>query len=164
MAPEPREQGIAARATLRYATAAASLARLHAYLSVGVRQSALAPPLRSLHREILRALAIGSMFGHTASVRSRCHGCGASIALEQDDEAIAPAHVRDAVHVGIAWRETGGCAARSLCREMVFFCSAAHAATWQADAPASRAVLRLPEAIRLAKAFFLPLLAEDRGR
>lgn len=209
-----------------YASAVESLARLQAYLPVGVRQSALAPPLRSLHREILRALAtgadvpvltaaqleqlraadlvvvdadgrvsgaypitreptnhavryngyvvhamcavdalaIGPMFGHPASVRSRCHGCGASIALEQDDEAIAPASARDAVHVGIAWRETGGCAAHSLCREMVFFCNLTHAAAWQAAAPASHAVLRLPEAIRLAKAFFLPLLAEDRGR
>lgn len=110
------------------------------------------------------ALAIGPMFGHTASVRSRCHGCGTPIALEQDDEAVAPASARDAVHVGIAWRETGGCAAHSLCREMVFFCNATHAAAWQAQAPACQAVLRLPEAIRLAKAFFLPLLAEDRDR
>jgi mercuric reductase len=107
------------------------------------------------------ALAIGPMFGQAASLRSRCHVCGTPIALEQDDEAIAPEHLLDAVHVGIAWRETCGCAAHSLCREMVFFCSPAHAAAWQADAPDSHTVLRLPEAIRLAKAFFLPLVAED---
>jgi mercuric reductase len=210
-------------ATLRYATATESLARLQAYLPVGARQEALERPLRTLHREILRALATGShlpavapaqleqlraadlvvvgadgtvtgaypvtrestdhavkyngyavhamcavdalaigpMFGHAASLRSRCHVCDTAIALEQDDEMITPAHALDVVHVGIAWRETCGCAAHSLCREMVFFCSPAHAATWQADAPASRAVLRLPEAIRLAKAFFLPLVAED---
>jgi mercuric reductase len=210
-------------ATLHYATATESLARLQAYLPVDARQAALERPLRSLHREILRALAtggdlpavapaqlerlraadlvvvgadgavtgaypvtlestghavayngyavhamcavdalaIGPMFGHATSLRSRCHVCGTPIALEQDDEAIAPAHLLDTVHVGIAWRETCGCAAHSLCREMVFFCSPVHAAAWQADAPATHSVLRLVEAIRLAKAFFLPLVAED---
>jgi mercuric reductase len=107
------------------------------------------------------ALAIGPMFGHATSLRSRCHVCGTPIALEQDDEAITPEHLLDTVHVGIAWRETCGCAAHSLCREMVFFCGPVHAAAWQADAPATHSVLRLPEAIRLAKAFFLPLVAED---
>lgn len=108
------------------------------------------------------ALAIGPMTGRTGVIQSCCHQCGAPIVLTQRDEEIDPARVRDELQVGIAWRDTGGCAAHSLCREMVFFCGAPHAAAWQAGRP-QHCVLQTAEAIALAKAFFLPLMRPETG-
>jgi len=115
---------------------------------------------RSVHAMCaLDALAVGPLFGCVTRIESSCHACGALIAIEQDDEQIAPGRSLGDVHIGIAWQPTSGCAARSLCREMVFFCCVSHAAAWQAEAPERNAVLSLPQAVLLAKAFFQPLLA-----
>jgi len=108
------------------------------------------------------ALAIGPMFGRDVRIESRCHACGKSIGFAQDDEHITPGDLMNELHVGIAWQETCGCAAHSLCREMVFFCSPGHAARWQQGAPERNCVLSLAQAMWLAKAFFLPLLAPPR--
>jgi len=108
------------------------------------------------------ALAIAPMTGRTGVIRSSCHQCGVPIVITQRDEELDPARVRDEIHVGIAWRDPGGCAARSLCREMVFFCGAPHAAAWQAGQP-RHSVLQAAEAIALAKAFFLPLIRPETG-
>lgn len=108
------------------------------------------------------ALAIAPMTGRTAVIRSCCHQCGAPIVLTQDDEAVAPAPLRDEIRIGIAWRDTDGCAARSLCREMVFFCGTSHAAAWQAGR-ADHDVLQTADAVALAKAFFMPLIRLETG-
>lgn len=115
---------------------------------------------RSVHAMCaVDALAVGPLFGRGTRIESSCHACGALIAFEQDDEHITPVRLLNDVHIGVAWQATCGCAAHSLCREMVFFCGASHAAGWQGEAPEGNAVLSLPQAIRLAKAFFQPLLA-----
>ena len=109
------------------------------------------------------ALAIGPMFNLGTRIESRCHTCSAPLSFAQDNQCITPAQLLRDVHVGIAWQATGGCAAHSLCREMLFFCCASHAATWQSVSPERDSVLSLPQAIELAKAFFLPLLMNPAG-
>jgi hypothetical protein len=109
------------------------------------------------------ALAIGPMFNLGTRIESRCHTCAAPLSFAQDDQRIRPAHLLRDVHVGIAWQATGGCAAHSLCREMLFFCSASHAASWQAVSRERNSVLSLSQAIEFAKRFFLPLLADRPG-
>ncbi len=108
------------------------------------------------------ALAIGPMTEQVVAVRSRCHGCGAPLVFTQHDEQTAPASETRKIRVGIAWRDPGCCAAHSLCREMVFFCGAAHARAWQTGSVARHGVMRLDQAIALAKAFFLPLFGQRR--
>lgn len=104
------------------------------------------------------ALAVGPMTGRATTVRSRCHHCGTPITLEQRDETIAPPTVAREMRVGIAWHDPGVCAAHSLCREMVFFCSPVHARDWQARNESLHCLMQPAHAIALAKAFFLPLL------
>lgn len=85
--------------------------------------------------------------------------CRTPIALTQHDERVIPDTDNSDIHVGIRWQSPHGCAARSLCRDMVFFCGPEHAQEWQRGNESTHAVLSLPEGIVLAKQFFMPLIA-----
>lgn len=104
------------------------------------------------------ALALSPMFGLPATIHSRCHHCGRGMTFSQQDRAVSADTGIDAVRIGIAWRSPGGCAAHSLCREMVFICTPAHADAWRQTSQTECSLLTLPEAVDLACAFFLPLL------
>jgi mercuric reductase len=106
------------------------------------------------------ALAVSPMFGVTTRIASRCHHCGAPLAIAQHDRELEPERLRDVLRVGIAWRAPGCCAAHSLCREMAFFCDEAHARAWGQAAGTECSVLTLAQAIDLARAFFLPLVGK----
>lgn len=103
----------------------------------------------------LDAVAIAPVFGTDVVIESTCAVSGTSIAIEQrGDEVIAasPADLR----VGIRWQEPEGCAAHSMCREMVFLAGPDEAAAWSAVGDSS--VFPLPEAIDFGTRFFRPLM------
>lgn len=105
------------------------------------------------------ALAIGPMFGLDCMIRSRCAQTGVTVVINQNQDRTEALGQCEDLHVGIHWRETGGCAAETLCREMVFLCDAHAAARWQQDQAGRRSVLGLEDAVELARDFFMPLVA-----
>lgn len=105
------------------------------------------------------ALAISPMCQRDCMIRSRCAQTDAVILINHAGEHADVLGECADLHVGIHWRNTGGCAATTLCTEMVFLCSASAAADWQQAAANERSVLTLNHAIELAKTFFLPLVS-----
>lgn len=103
------------------------------------------------------ALAVAPLLGRTVHVQSRCAVSDQSIAIMQHGKTLASVQPPDA-RVGIEWGDTDGCAARSLCRNMVFLVDVELAHGWQADAAPVRTVLRLDQATELGRRFFAPLL------
>ena len=63
-------------------------------------------------------------------------------------------------YVGIRWQSTSGCAAQSLCLEMVFLADRATAESWRQDDPGNIDVFTLRDAVAFGAAFFRPLLAD----
>lgn len=107
----------------------------------------------------LDALAVAPLFGVETRVRSRCHISAAPIEIHmRGSEVLAatPAHP----FVGIRWQGTSGCAAQSLCLEMVFLADRATALSWRQNDADISDVFSLPDAVTFGAAFFLPLLAD----
>lgn len=103
------------------------------------------------------ALAVAPMCGLDTEIYSDCAHSGQPVRVRQAGETVLEV-VPQGLQVGIAWQGTGGCAAHSLCRDMVFLANEAVAQDWQAGR-ASHEVLSLEAAHALASAFFRPLLA-----
>jgi len=104
------------------------------------------------------ALALSPLFGRETWIESRCHVTGTPIRIHQDGTRILEASPSAAIQVGIRWQSLGGCAAHSLCLEMIFLRDEETAQAWRATDPASIDLLTLPEAVELGQAFFGPLL------
>jgi hypothetical protein len=104
------------------------------------------------------ALAVSPMFEVAVRIESVCHETGQPVRVAQRGVQIDPEPA--GLHVGIRWQAPGACAARSLCREMVFLASREAAGTWS-RAVENRSVFDLPTAVALASAFFLPLVREQ---
>jgi hypothetical protein len=109
------------------------------------------------------ALGVGAMLRRDVVIDSRCHLCGEPIAVATRDDGEAIAHAAPAkatVWSGIAYADN--CAANSLCRVLVFFCSAAHLAEWREGLGGASPGFRLTlcEALEVGKALFRPLLRE----
>ena len=68
----------------------------------------------------LDALSVSPMFGHEVTINSQCCVTGEPIVIHQIDRRILEAKPSEDVHVGVRWQSTCGCAAHSLCMEMVF--------------------------------------------
>lgn len=102
------------------------------------------------------ALAMAAMFDVTTEIVSCCVQSGQRVRVHQSGARLLEAEP-GGLRVGLAWQETGGCAAHSLCREMVFLADAAAAQAWCAG-HARREVLSLSVAQQLAAAFFTPLM------
>lgn len=109
------------------------------------------------------ALAISPMFHLPAVIESRCHVSEQAIRLYQNGASIDLEHSSPGIYVGIGWRSPGCCAARSLCREMVFFASHALALEWQGGQVDIRSLFSVDEAVQLGTAFFMPLLEGSAG-
>jgi len=107
------------------------------------------------------ALAISPMFGMPTQISSRCRVTGEPVGIRQSGTTIENAGETGNVHVGIAWAAaaTGASCAASLCLEMVFLRDAGTARLWLEVNPDGRQVLTLPEAVELAKRFFVPLVS-----
>lgn len=106
------------------------------------------------------ALAISPMFGQETRIESRCHVTGTPIRIQQKGQEIVEAFPSRDVRVGIRWQATQGCAAHTICTEMVFLKDLKTAAAWQESDPDSIDLLTLYEAVELGAAFFLPLIEE----
>ncbi len=107
----------------------------------------------------LDAVSIAPMFELATCVRSQCHVQATPVEIHMQGArvlATTPAHP----YVGIRWQSTAGCAAQSLCLEMVFLADRATAEAWQRDDPDNIDLFTLPDAVAFGAAFFRPLLAD----
>ncbi|MEZ5541950.1 MAG: alkylmercury lyase family protein [Pseudomonadota bacterium] len=105
----------------------------------------------------LDALSVAPMFGVETRIDSRCHVSGQAIAIHMRGADVLTAQP-PAPWLGIRWQATSGCAAQSLCLEMVFLRDGATAAAWRAEDPDHISIFDLPDAVAFGAAFFRPLL------
>ena len=106
----------------------------------------------------LDALAVAPMFDCPVSIDSQCAMTRTPIAVSQRGGTLVSAQPERDIRVGIGWREPEGCAATSLCREMVFLRDWDTAQAWRTVQPDARSLYDLDQAIALGTRFFLPLL------
>ncbi|MGD8566724.1 MAG: alkylmercury lyase family protein [Gammaproteobacteria bacterium] len=106
----------------------------------------------------LDAVSIAPVFNSEVVIRSVCHLSGAPILIHQRRKEVCAVEPVSEPAIGIRWQQTNGCAAHSLCTEMVFFKDGATARQWQDGNVDSRSVLTLAEAITVGTAFFRHLL------
>ena len=107
----------------------------------------------------LDALAIAPLFDAETRVSSRCHVQGTPIEIHMSGTDVLES-IPGRPYVGIRWQSTSGCAAKSLCLEMVFLADRATAQSWRQDDPDNIDVFTLPDAVACGAAFFRPLLAD----
>ncbi len=106
------------------------------------------------------ALGVGAMYGRDVAIRSACRHCGQAVRVSTmgRGEAISAVEPEGAV-VWSGIRYSDNCAANSLCRVLVFFCSDGHLQAWRdahdPDAPGYR--LTIDEALEVGKAIFRPI-------
>jgi len=105
----------------------------------------------------LDAVAVAPALDREVNIVSECRITGRTVRIHQQGEQLVHAEP-GGTRVGIHWQEPRGCAARSLCMEMVFLADAAAEREWAAQAPRQRSVYMLPEAVAFGAAFFRPLL------
>jgi alkylmercury lyase len=106
------------------------------------------------------ALAISPMFNRETLIESKCQVTGTSVRIRQNGTTILEARPSAELRVGIHWQGLNGCAANTICTEMVFLKNAETAAAWEKTDPNSIEILTLREAIELGTAFFVPLMEE----
>jgi hypothetical protein len=107
----------------------------------------------------LDALAIAPMFETATRIDSRCHITDAPVEIHMQGTELLSAKPGDA-RVGIHWQGTTGCAAQSLCMEMVFLGDAETAQRWQQQDSDNTDLYKLADAVRFAAAYFRPLLTD----
>jgi mercuric reductase len=106
----------------------------------------------------LDALSVGPMFNAASTVKSRCHLSGAPIKVRMQGGTVVSASPGQP-WVGIRWQGTSGCAARSLCLDMVFLRDRETAGDWRVHDRDNISILDLSSAVAMGAAFFCPLLA-----
>ena len=109
------------------------------------------------------ALGVGAMYDRDVVIASRCLECGGPIHVETHDcgralKRYTPA--RTVVWLGTGY--AGGCAAKSACKSMAFFCSDDHLASWRKDGGGEGFRLSIDEGLQAGRALFQPLLAPAR--
>ncbi|MDT8388580.1 MAG: organomercurial lyase [Thiogranum sp.] len=107
----------------------------------------------------LDALSVAPMFDLATQVQSCCQVQEKPVDIRMQGSTLitaSPGHPQ----VGIRWQSTSGCAAQSLCLDMIFLYDAATAASWQAQDCENRDLFALPEAVAFGAAFFRPLLTQ----
>lgn len=105
----------------------------------------------------LDALSVGPMFNAASTVKSRCHLCGAPIEVRMQGVTVVSASPGQP-WVGIRWQGTSGCAARSLCLDMVFLRDRETAGDWRVQDRDNISILDLSSAVAMGAAFLCPLL------
>lgn len=108
----------------------------------------------------LDALSVGPMFNAASTVKSRCHLCGAPIEVRMQGGTVVSASPGQP-WAGIRWQGTSGCAARSLCLDMVFLRDSETGVDWREQDRGNISILDLPSAVAMGAAFFCPLLEQD---
>jgi len=109
----------------------------------------------------LDSLSVSPMFGLEVAIDSRCHVTGEPIHIHQKAKEVLEVKPSPEVHVGIRWQNTCGCAASSLCMEMVFLKDRDTARKWQGEAVNDISLFTLPEAIEFGERFFAPLIQDE---
>jgi mercuric reductase len=102
------------------------------------------------------ALGAGAMCRDDVLVASACHHCGVPVVIQTKDRgnALLEVHPREAV-VWTGFRSSCGCAAETLCTELIFLCSDEHLERWRKSGAASEGLrLSLDEGIQVGKALF----------
>ena len=110
------------------------------------------PTLRALD-----ALSVGPLYDAEVTIGSRCHITGEPIHVRQIGKTIVDAQPVDTI-VGVRWQNPTGCAAHSMCTEMVFLKNSVTAHQWQSRDPDSISLFNLAEAVEFGAAFFVPLV------
>ena len=105
----------------------------------------------------LDALSVGPMFNTASTVKSRCHLCGAPIEVRMQGGTVVSASPGQP-WAGIRWQGTSGCAARSLCLDMVFLRDRETAGEWRVQDRDNISILDLSSAVAMGAAFLCPLL------
>jgi mercuric reductase len=100
------------------------------------------------------ALALSPITGQPVQINSICAVTGNDIRLHQQGDHFSRATPTEPL-VGIRWQDTAGCAAHSLCRDMVFLQNSAAAGQWAQGKSVS--VMALDQAVVAAGSFFKPL-------
>ncbi len=112
---------------------------------------------RTLHTMCaIDALGAGAMCREDTIIRSVCHACGSPIVVETHAGgfALGKRRPRDAI-VWTGFRPSCGCAADSLCTELVFFCSERHLDEWRATTNAGDGrQLTVEDGFQVGKALF----------
>lgn len=103
----------------------------------------------------LDAVAIAPMFARSTMVTSICVS-GEPVMITMDGQTVVSTDP-PTIHLGIGFQQTYGCAATSLCRDMVFLPDRQTALDWQGHG-ADRAVFDLEAGVELAVRFFGPLV------
>lgn len=105
----------------------------------------------------LDAVAVAPMFDCDVEIRSSCAITGAPIRIRQRGSSVLDAEP-SGLRLGIRWLQPTGCAAHSMCREMVFLSDLETAATWRGPDPDAAGIYDLTEGVEFGERFFGPLL------
>jgi hypothetical protein len=101
------------------------------------------------------ALGAGAMCRDDAAIRSICRACGDGVAAFTEREGMTLGQVMPAnAVVWVGLRQSCGCAADTLCTELLFFCSDEHLARWRKDHGEGHR-LTPEEAFQVGKALFI---------
>jgi mercuric reductase len=113
----------------------------------------------------LDAVAVAPVFGIEVATASQCAVTGRTIRIRQVGRSVEMAEP-DALRIGVRWQQPEGCAAHSMCREMVFLSDSETAEHWRGADPDGAGIFDLDEAIEFGVGFFGPLIDEslDPGR
>jgi len=105
------------------------------------------------------AVAVAPVFSKRVVIKSSCAVTGSPVTIVQNGdevEGFEPSGLR----LGVRWQKPDGCAAHSMCREMVFLRDGEVARRWRSPRePAS--VFALEEGIVFGTRFFSPLMDPD---
>lgn len=101
------------------------------------------------------ALGAGAMCRDDIAIRSICRACGGAVLGRTDHHGMTLKQVTPAgAVVWVGLRESCGCAADTLCTELLLFCNDEHLAQWQADRGDGYRLLP-EEAFQVGKALFI---------
>ncbi len=112
------------------------------------------------------ALGAGAMCRDDVTIRSACSACGAPVAASTEHDGMTLKQVApSAAVVWVGLRESCGCAAKTLCTELLFFCSDEHLVRWRLGRGDGHR-LTPEEAFQVGKALFIDraMAGRDPGR
>jgi mercuric reductase len=101
------------------------------------------------------ALGAGAMCREDTVIRSNCHACRSPLVIDTHASGFVLGEVqpRDAI-VWTGFRPSCGCAADTLCAELVFFCSERHLDEWRTKNAGAGRQLTVEEGFQVGKALF----------
>lgn len=101
------------------------------------------------------ALGAGAMCRDNTAIRSACRMCSGTVVARTEHSGMILSHVAPAgAVVWVGLRQACGCAADTLCTELLFFCGDEHLARWRVDRDDGHR-LSPAEAFEVGKALFI---------